>query len=394
MRQAAKRQRVGDPGAPKAKRAYRRGKLTNAQYWSIVQYHFDWGTGSEGGAAGKTARHSDIAQAVGCHRSVVSRTLERWHADGNPLPARSRKQSFRRLGNEKTAFLVGVVDEHPDIYLHEIQERFKDEYGPRAAPSKPTLCRALRENDRPLKVLEHRALERDRSKRWQYRDAIRLLPNPERLVFLDESHFDNRVIRRRRGRARRGQPAVVFKKLGHLKNTSLLAAVTVNGMIQAACKAYEDGINHDVLIEWARYHLLPNLPPGCTLVLDNASIHHCDAFIKLLDAAKRDLTCPLVDYLFLSPFSPDYNPIEFCFSEIKQFVRRYQDEAMNDLHGVLARAVRAVTAAHARNYYLHVGLKLPALPLPAELDVAAEEGEEDAVLLGAIVAVLQHAEYL
>ncbi len=360
-------------------RVHRVHYLKPAKYWKIVHFAYDYGSDGE-------VVQDLIARAVGCSQPTVSRTLSRWERDGDPRPRSLRKATNHRLGPGKTAFLLALLRDDADLYLDEIQDRFQDQYAGRT-PSKSTLCRALQDNGLTTKVLEHRAFERDAYKRWSYRETIRLLPNHERFVFLDEAHFDNRNVRRRRGRAHRGQPAVAMNRLGRQKSTSLLAAVTVDGMIHAACKAYEDGIDHDVLIEWATYCLLPNLPPACTLVLDNASIHHCDAFIALLDAAKDNPDCSLVDYLFLSPFSPDYNPIELCFAQIKRFVRRWQEDAVADIHACLARAVLEVTPTNARNYYRHVGLTLPDLPASQAAVSEGLQEEEEAALFAVGVAV-------
>ena len=101
---------------------------------------------------------------------------------------------------------------------------------------------------------------------------------------MDESHFDNKTARRRRGRSRVGTPVIEMSFLGQDTNSSLLAAMTCRGIIPEACVIYEGGINHEVLCEWAEEHLLPNLPPASYLVLDNAAIHHHDDFIALLEA--------------------------------------------------------------------------------------------------------------
>ncbi|CAD6892481.1 unnamed protein product [Tilletia laevis] len=54
------------------------------------------------------------------------------------------------------------------------------------------------------------------------------------------------------------------------------------------------------------------------LVLDNASIHHAQEIRSLVE---DDFGCRIE---FLSPYSPDYNPIERAFSKIKSSFRRQQ----------------------------------------------------------------------
>ena len=54
------------------------------------------------------------------------------------------------------------------------------------------------------------------------------------------------------------------------------------------------------------------------LVLDNARIHHDEDLVKYIEAFGGRIE-------YLPPYSPDFNPIETCFSVIKSFLKRYRD---------------------------------------------------------------------
>jgi hypothetical protein len=69
-------------------------------------------------------------------------------------------------------------------------------------------------------------------------------------------------------------------------------------------------------------------------------------------------------YLFLPPYSLDYNPIELAFSAIKSFVRRdgtlgrrdvdqKEDDTYVYLH--LFDAAYPITAAHTLGFFHHCG---------------------------------------
>ena len=61
----------------------------------------------------------------------------------------------------------------------------------------------------------------------------------------------------------------------------------------------------------------PKPEPRSVLVMDNASIHHSNlAVIQAACDARR------VELIFLLPYSPDYNPIEESFADLKSFIRR------------------------------------------------------------------------
>jgi transposase len=69
-------------------------------------------------------------------------------------------------------------------------------------------------------------------------------------------------------------------------------------------------------------------------------------------------------YMFLPPYSPDYNPIELAFSAIKAFVRRdgtlgrqdvNQNEDDNYVYLHLIEAAFSISADDALGFFHHCG---------------------------------------
>jgi hypothetical protein len=76
--------------------------------------------------------------------------------------------------------------------------------------------------------------------------------------------------------------------------------------------------------------------------------------------------CPVdsgMKYVFLPPYSPDYNPIELAFSAIKSYIRRNGNlvrSAMGDrddfkVYLQLTEAVYSVTSMDAQGWFRHCG---------------------------------------
>jgi transposase len=75
---------------------------------------------------------------------------------------------------------------------------------------------------------------------------------------------------------------------------------------------------------WLKRNLVPHLDPGMTVIMDNASFHkHPDTEIIIKSAS-----CNL---LYLPPYSPDLNPIEHDFANLKRRRSLYPETPLDDL---------------------------------------------------------------
>jgi len=97
--------------------------------------------------------------------------------------------------------------------------------------------------------------------------------------------------------------------------------------------------------------LVPALQPGQTVILDNLSVHKSARARQLIEAAG----CRL---LFLPTYSPDFNPIEPAFSQLKSRLHRAEARTVDAILAATQDAYPALTAGHARNYYRNAGYKL------------------------------------
>lgn len=97
-----------------------------------------------------------------------------------------------------------------------------------------------------------------------------------------------------------------------------------------------------------RERLLPRLPRGSTLVLDNARIHHGGK----IEALVQESGCSL---LYLPPYSPDFSPIEMAWSWVKNRVRSAspRDDASRERE--IDGALEALPREHARAWFAKCG---------------------------------------
>lgn len=74
-------------------------------------------------------------------------------------------------------------------------------------------------------------------------------------------------------------------------------------------------IDSDVFHAWTKHDLLPKLPPGAVIVMDNAAFHKRADTKMLIKAAGYKLE-------YLPPYSPDFNPIEHKWAQAKAIRRK------------------------------------------------------------------------
>ena len=86
-----------------------------------------------------------------------------------------------------------------------------------------------------------------------------------------------------------------------------------------AIKTYEHTTDAVFFEQWFSQVLLPEVADGFTIVMDNASFHRKDALLSLIkESDKKNISL-----LFLPPYSPDFNPIEKSWGNLKKFLRHF-----------------------------------------------------------------------
>jgi len=153
---------------------------------------------------------------------------------------------------------------------------------------------------------------------------------------------------RRRGRAPIGQRLVEHVPHGHWKTTTLIAALDHRGI---RCGTTVDGaVNGDVFTAFVRHVLLPTLSPGELAVMDNLSSHKVVAVREAIESAGALLW-------FLTPYSPDLNPIEPAFSKLRRLFERAGRRTVDALWRDTQRMLNQIRPSDAEGFFRHCGYK-------------------------------------
>lgn len=168
---------------------------------------------------------------------------------------------------------------------------------------------------------------------------------PEDLVFLDESGITTSMCRRY-ARAPKGERALSRAPAGRYERLTLLGALSLEGL--PALMTIPAFTNDAVFRAFVEQVLLPQLKPGQTVVLDNLWAHKRAEIRELIEGAG----CKL---LFLPRYSPEYNPIEPCWSKLKNELRSRAARTLESLQDAVADAMEHITAQNARGWFAHCG---------------------------------------
>ena len=154
-------------------------------------------------------------------------------------------------------------------------------------------------------------IERCEEKRSVYLDKINT-KDPKTVIYLDESGIDdNETYDYSWGP--KGPRIYALKPARRKKRLSIISAIQGNRHV--APLVFEGTCDREVFEMYLEKVLIPQLAPGHTLVMDNATFHKGGRIQSIMQEAKCDI-------VYLPPYSPDLNPIEHHWSSIKHHIRQ------------------------------------------------------------------------
>lgn len=157
--------------------------------------------------------------------------------------------------------------------------------------------------------------EQDPQKVEEYKEKIKDIPQ-EKIAYVDETGIDE-FLYREYARSFRGTP--VYGEVRGRKYQRVGIAAAKMGHDIIAPLEYSGTMDGKLFEAWFAGHLLPSLPEGSTIVMDNASFHRKKRLKELADKYEKTL-------IFLPPYSPELNPIEHLWCQLKKKVRDFLEE--------------------------------------------------------------------
>jgi transposase len=154
----------------------------------------------------------------------------------------------------------------------------------------------------------------------------------------------NLAMTRLYARAFKGQRAYGKRPQKRDKNVTMIGAIALKGFM--APVTFEGGTDGEAFKAYIQQVLVPQLWPGACVVMDNFSSPKVAGVKEAIEAAGARL-------VYLSPYSPDFNPIENCWSKLKTFLRSKAARTHEALQKAIKDAIETITAQDLIGWFTH-----------------------------------------
>jgi transposase len=208
---------------------------------------------------------------------------------------------------------------------------------------------------------------------WIAKRQPRMRLEPHRLVFIDETSVNTKMVRLR-GRCPRGERLHMDAPFGHWGTQTFIAGLRCFGL--TAPWIINRPMNRPAFDTYIETQLAPTLSRGDVVILDNLAVHKSKRAAEILHAptlrpgdvvildnlsshksekAKAVLKQRGAWFLFLPPYSPDLNPIEMAFSKIKAHLRAAAARTFDALTNALGSICNLFNRTECINFFKAAG---------------------------------------
>ena len=151
------------------------------------------------------------------------------------------------------------------------------------------------------------------------------------------------------GRAPRGERVTESVPRNYGTQTSLIGALSLSGV--EAVMTVEGAVDTHVFDAYLERVLGPTICRGDIFVLDNLSAHHASR----IEAVAGEYGATVI---WLSPYSPDFSPVELMWSKIKTALRSAKARTREELARSFAAALQLITKADCLGWFKHCGYRV------------------------------------
>jgi len=282
-----------------------------------------------------------LAERFAVSKGFVQKMLNQQQEKGHVNPGQQGGH-MKGFLEGREADLVAMVEEHQDATLAEYCEYWGEHHSQWVSPS--TMCRALQKARLTLKKKTLRstqaATERVQKLRVEYWDVVKDIA-PENLIFLDEMGV-LLGLTRTQARSLEGTRVYDLKPFYRGAKVTVIGAISLTRVI--AVMTMNDSMDGKAFEVYIKECLVPQLWPEAAVVMDNLAAHKVAAITPLIEATGARV-------VHLSPYSPEFNPIEHWWSQLQAFLRQFSPTTTQMVDTLIATALDLVNPEHLRNWF-------------------------------------------
>ena len=221
-----------------------------------------------------------IAKNLNIASSTAHRAYKIFEADGDVHTVKQGpRPEMRALDEHCELLIIGLILEHPTLYLDEIVQEVNDLTS--IVVSLATICRLLKRYGITRKKVRQVAAQRCSILRGAFM-AQRTLFKRDMFVWIDETGSDARDHIRKFGYALRGMTPTSHRLFARGQRVNAIAALASSGILAL-------DLVTGTVSDFLRMTLIPNMMPfngtnpHSIIIMDNCSVHHIAEVRYLLD---------------------------------------------------------------------------------------------------------------
>jgi transposase len=148
------------------------------------------------------------------------------------------------------------------------------------------------------------------------------------------------------GRAARGVRVVESVPRNYGQSTTIVSLLSLSGV--EATMTLEGALDTAAFNAYCEQLLRESVKAGDIIVLDNLAAHRASRIEKIVTECGGRV-------LWLSPYSPDYSPIEKMWSKLKSYLRKVKARTQQELDQAIAEGLKLITVSDCRGWFKGCG---------------------------------------
>ena len=253
------------------------------------------------------------------------------------------------IENEELIFLKEILAKKNDLTILEICGVFKEKKN--KIVTSRMLETALCKINFTRKKKAFIATERQTDRVKKLREIFKLEQDKlefGKIVWLDEAGT-NIGMAKEYGWSKKGDRAEGHRPGKFCRNYTMIGAINESGI--STLMTTLGGTTGEVFLHFVKNYLGPTLRPNDVVIMDNLSSHKVDGVKEAIEK-----TGAFVKYL--PPYSPDLNPIENCWSKMKERLKKISARTYEKLDEAIVTAMDSVTQADIKGWAKNCGYSL------------------------------------